>query len=137
MNTKAVELILLRQLLSRLPLPATLVDGEGNVVYVNQATERLLRIDYGEMVERPLSSLDFLDPRRPDESPMTLRELPLSMALHERRPQQYRMVIHSSDGVPHRIVTTAIPLDGQGGALLGAMNFFWEEEDGHQEAVTP
>jgi hypothetical protein len=26
-------------------------------------------------------------------------------------------------------VTTAIPLDGQGGALLGAMSVFWEEEE--------
>ena len=137
MNAKAVELILLRQLLSRLPLPATLVDAEGNVVYVNQATERLLRIDHREMGEQPLISLDFLDPRRVDESPMALREMPLSMALHERRPQQYRMIIHSSDGVPHRIVTTAIPLDGQGGTPLGAMSFFWEEDGEQPEPVLP
>jgi len=136
-NAKAVELILLRQLLSRLPLPATLVDAAGNVVYVNQATERLLRIDHREMGEQPLISLDFLDPRRVDESPMAIREMPLSMALHERRPQQYRMIIHSSDGVPHRIVTTAIPLDGQGGTLLGAMSFFWEEDGEQPEPVLP
>ena len=137
MNAKAVELILLRQLLSRVALPSSLVDAEGNVVYVNQATERLLRIDLGEMGEQPLVSLDFLDPRRVDETPMTIRDMPLSMALHERRPQQYRMIIHSSDGVPHRIVTTAIPLDGQGGTLLGAMNFFWEEDDEAPEPVRP
>ena len=137
MKAKAVELILLRQLLSRLPLPASLVDAEGNVVYINSATERLLGLDYEAMGERLLDSLDFLDPRRADESPMAIREMPLSMALHERRPQQYRMIIHSSDGVPHRIVTTAIPLDGQGGTLLGAMNFFWEEDDEQPEPVLP
>jgi hypothetical protein len=38
-------------------------------------------------------------------------------------------------GTPHRIVTTAIPLDGQGGTLLGAMNFFWEEEEEQQPVV--
>jgi PAS domain S-box-containing protein len=136
-NAKAVELILLRQLLSRLPLPATLVDVEGNVVYINPATERLLGVDYEELGERPLaSSLEFLDPRQADESPMTIHEMPLSRALHDRRPQQYRMIVHSSDGVPHRIMTTAIPLDGQGGTLLGAMNFFWEDDE-EQEPVMP
>lgn len=136
MSAKAVELILLRQVLSRLPLPATLVDADGNVIYINPATERLLGIDYKEMGERALTSLDFLDPRRPDESPMAMREMPLATALHERRPQQYRMILHGIDGVPHRIVTTAIPLDGQGGTLLGAMSFFWEENE-NQELVMP
>jgi PAS domain-containing protein len=135
-NAKAVELILLRQLLSRLPLPAALVDAEGKVIYVNAASERLLSIDYEAMGERALTSLDFLDPRRSDESSMTISEMPLSTALHERHPQQYRMIVHGSDGVPHRIVTTAIPLDGQGGMLLGAMSFFWEENE-DEEPVTP
>lgn len=136
MSAKAVELILLRQLLSRLPLPATLVDAEGNVVYVNAATERLLGLELEAFGERPLASFDFLDPRQLDDSPMTLDEMPLSLALNARRPQQHRMIIHSSDGVRHRIMTTAIPLDGQGGTLLGAMNFFWEENE-DQEPVMP
>ena len=67
---------------------------------------------------------------------MAIREMPLATALLERRPQQYRMIVHGIDGVPHRIVTTAIPLDGQGGTLLGAMSFFWEENE-NQEPVLP
>ena len=136
MSAKAVELILLRQLLSRLPLPATLLDAEGNVVYVNDATERLLGLELEKVGEQPLASFDFLDPREPDGSPMTIREIPLLTALHERRPQQYRMIVHGADGAPHRIVTTAIPLDGQGGTLLGAMNIMWEENE-DQEPVMP
>lgn len=137
MSAKAVELILLRQLLSRLPLPATLVDAEGNVVYVNPASERLLGLDYEAMGEIPLSQLpEMLDPRHSDESPMELRHMPLYLALHQRRPQQYPMIIHDRAGVPHRIVTTAVPLDGQGGTLLGAMNFFWEEDE-EQQPVLP
>ena len=136
MSGKAVELILLRQLLSRLPLPATLVDAEGHLVYINPANERLMGLDYEALGERPLVSLDFLDPRQPDGSPMSMRETPLATALLERRPQQYRMIVHGIDGAPHRIVTTAIPLDGQGGTLLGAMSFFWEENE-NQEPVMP
>lgn len=137
MSAKAVELILLRQLLSRLPLPATLVDAEGNVVYGNPASERLLGLDYEAMGEIPLSQLpEMLDPRHADESPMELRHMPLYLALHQRRPQQYPMIIHDRDGTPHRIITTAVPLDGQGGMLLGAMNFFWEEDE-EQQPVLP
>jgi PAS domain-containing protein len=136
-NAKAVELILLRQLLSRLPLPATLVDADGNVVYSNPASQRLLGLDDEGTGEAPLSRVaELLDPRHADESPMELRHMPLSMALHDRRPQQYPMIIHDRGGAPHRIVTTAIPLDGQGGTLLGAMNFFWEEDE-EQEPVLP
>ena len=137
MNAKAVELILLRQLLKRLPLPATLVDADGNIVYLNPAGERLLQLDYEATGEVSLSRLpEMIDPRHADESPMELRHMPLSMALHERRPQQYPMIIHDGGGARHQIVTTAIPLDGQGGTLLGAMNFFWEE-DKEQESVVP
>jgi PAS domain-containing protein len=136
-NAKAVELILLRQLLSRLPLPATLVDADGNIVYSNPASQRLLGLDPEAMGEVPLSRMpEMIDPRHSDESPMELRHMPLSMALHDRRPQQYPMIIHDRGGAPHRIVTTAIPLDGQGGTLLGAMNFFWEEDE-EQEPVLP
>jgi PAS domain-containing protein len=136
-GAKAVELILLRQLLSRLPLPASLVDAEGNVIYFNPATERLLGIDFEAMGEVPLSSVwEILDPRQADESPMEVDDMPLSMALHGRRPQQYRMIIHDHEGVARRIVTTAVPLDGQGGILLGAMNFFWEENEA-EEPVMP
>jgi PAS domain-containing protein len=136
-SAKAVELILLRQLLSRLPLPATLVDADGNIIYSNPASERLLGIGSEAIGEMPLSRVpEMLDPRHSDGSPMELRHMPLSMALHERRPQQYPMIIHDRSGAPHRIVTTAVPLDGQGGTLLGAMNFFWEEDE-EQEPVVP
>ncbi len=137
MSAKAVELILLRQLLSRLPLPATLVDAAGNVVYANPASERLLGHDYGAMGEIPLSRVpEMLDPRHADQAPMELRHMPLYLALHQRRPQQYPMIVHDQSGTPHRIVTTAIPLDGQGGTLLGAMNFFWEDDE-EQPPVVP
>src|SRR5688572_33354653 len=89
------------------------------------------------MGEIPLDQLpEILDPRHADESPMELRHMPLYLALHQRRPQQYPMIIHDRGGVPHRIVTTAVPLDGQGGTLLGAMNFFWEEDE-EQPPVLP
>jgi len=131
MAHKPIELILLRQLASRLPLPVSLVDAQGILVYINPAAERLLDLDYAALGEYPISRFDeLLDPRRPDGSPMRAQDMPIAVALHERRPQQARMILHGSDGTPHQIVTTAVPLDGQGGALLGSMSIFWEAEDG-------
>jgi PAS domain-containing protein len=101
-------------------------------VYFNPAAERLLAVDYAALGEYPISRFgELLDPRQPDGSPLKVQGLPIAVALHERRPQQARMILHGTDGTPHQIMTTAVPLDGQGGVLLGSMSIFWEvEEDG-------
>jgi hypothetical protein len=100
---------------------------------------RTASVGYGRPGERqagradpeiPITALPGLnDPRDADNNPLTLERMPIAVALHERRPQQGTLIVHGLDGTPHRIVTTAIPLDGQGGALLGAMSIFWEEEE--------
>ena len=110
-------------------MPVVLVDADGVLVYFNPATERMLGYDREQYPEIPITALPGLnDPRDADNNPLPLERMPISVALHERRPQQGTLIVHGVDGTPHRIVTTAIPLDGQGGALLGAMSIFWEEE---------
>lgn len=110
-------------------MPVVLVDADGVLVYFNPATERMFGYDGGEYQEIPIAALQALgDPRDVDDNPLPVERMPLSVALHERRPQQATLIVHDAEGRPHRIVTTAIPLDGQGGgALLGAMSIFWEE----------
>jgi PAS domain-containing protein len=131
MSAKPIELILLRQLASRLPMPVALVDAEGDLVYFNAAVERLLGLDPAKLGEYPASRFDeLLDPREVDGSPMQVQNMPIVVALHERRPQQATYILHDTGGRPHRVQTTAVPLDGQGGTLLGAMSIFWEAEEG-------
>ncbi len=74
------------------------------------------------MGEYPLARLaSFSIPGNRDGSPMTVANRCLSpWRSTTAAPSSARMIVHGADGVPHRIVTTAIPLDGQGGALLGA-----------------
>ena len=128
-SAKPIELILLRQLALRMPIPVVLVDADGVLVYFNPATERMLGYDRHAYPEVPITALERLgDPRDADNNPLPLERMPIAVALHERRPQQGTLIVHGVDGSPHRIVTTAIPLDGQGGALLGAMSIFWEEQ---------
>jgi PAS domain S-box-containing protein len=126
---KPIELILLRQLASRLPLPVALVDAEGALVYFNPAVERLLGLDPTALGDYPTSRFDeLLDPREADGSPMQVEDMPILVALHDRRPQQARMILHDRHGRPRTVVTTAVPLDGQGGTLLGSMSIFWEAQ---------
>ena len=134
-SAKPVELILLRQLAARMPMPVVLVDADGVLVYFNPATERMLGYDRGEHPEFPISAIVALgDPRDADNNPLPIERMPISVALHERCPQQATLIVHGVDGTPHRIVTTAIPLDGQGGVLLGAMSIFWEAEPDEEVA---
>jgi PAS domain-containing protein len=128
---KPIELILLRQLASRLSLPVTLVDAEGLVVYINPANERLLGVKQAAVAEFPYRRLhEWIEYRHADRSPMTYEDRPLAVALHHRRPHQTTIILHGADGVPHRVEVMAIPLDGQGGSLIGAMSIFWEADEG-------
>src|SRR5438105_2387631 len=106
MAPKPIELILLRQLASRFPLPVSLVDAQGILVYINPAAERLLSLDYAALGEYPISRFDeLLDPREFDGSLMKVHDMPIAVALHKRRPQQARMILHGTDGTAHHIVT--------------------------------
>jgi PAS domain S-box-containing protein len=128
-SAKPVELILLRQLARRMPMPVVLVDADGLLVYFNPATERLLGYTRDQYPEASMTHLLRVgDPRDVDGNPIPLERMPIAVALLERRPQQGTLIVHGADGQPHRIVTTSIPLDGQGGTLLGAMSIFWEED---------
>jgi PAS domain-containing protein len=130
-NAKPIELILLRQLACRLPMPAILVDADGCLVFFNPAVERVLGFKEEDFQEVPIGAfIELSDPRDADNTPLPVGRMPIALALHERRPSQATLIVHGLDGTPHRIVTTAIPLDGQGGVLLGAMSIFWEEEGG-------
>ena len=129
MGPKPIELILLRQLASRLPLPVTLVDAEGSVVYINPATERLLSLTQDSVAELPYERVqELIEYRHADGSPMKFEDRPLAVALHDRRPLQTTIILQGADGVPHRVEVTAFPLDSQGGAPIGAMAIFWEAD---------
>jgi PAS domain-containing protein len=128
---KPIELILLRQLASRLPMPVSIADAHGHLVYANPPAERLLGLDFATIDGYPISRFrELLDPRWPDGSLMEAEEMTLAVALHQRRPQQGKMILHDQDGIGHLVVTNAVPLDGQGGKLLGSMSIFWEVENG-------
>ncbi len=54
-------------------------------------------------------------------------DLPLAVALTERRPTHGRFSITAMDGRRHQLAVTAFPLVGQNERELGAVALFWEE----------
>lgn len=127
MAQKPIELILLKDLVSQLGFPVTMVDAKGTVVYFNEPAERLYGRRYDDTGELPMADLGQLNaPLDENGEPLPVEQLPIMVALRERRPRQGRLVIHDAEGKAHHINSTSIPLDGQGGTLLGAMAIFWE-----------
>lgn len=122
-----IETILCRHWASHLQTPVFLVDPDGNLLYYNEAAEPILGRRFAETGEMSaavwgtaFSTTDENgDPVQPDE-------LPLSVALAEKRPANLRFWIVGLDNDRRYIETTAIPLIGQANRFLGAVAFFWE-----------
>ena len=128
MAQKDVEVILMRQLASYLAMPIFLVDPAGNLIYYNEPAERLLGRRYDETGEMALEEWSTVfTPAEESGEPLAASALPLAIALAQRRAAHRTMWIHGLDGESRRIMTTAFPLEGQGGRHLGAVAIFWEE----------
>lgn len=125
---RPIELILLRQLAGYLDMPIFVVDGEGRLVYYNEPAEVLLGVRFDEV--GAMEEADWLDAFRPgDEAGGVLPadQVPLLIALRERRAVHRDLWISGLDGVRRPIGATAFPLVGQGGSHLGAIAIFWLE----------
>jgi PAS domain-containing protein len=122
-------LILARGLASSIATPMFLVDPEGTLVYFNEPAEGILGQSYAEAGE--LSSDEWgtmfypEDPQTEEKIPR--EDLPLMIALTERRPAHRSMVITGQDGVRRAIALTAFPLFARTDEFVGAVAIFWEE----------
>jgi PAS domain-containing protein len=119
-----LELILARNLISILSIPAILTDGEGRLVFFNEAA--------GELIGAPFEEVGVLEPAEwnarygPIDSagnPLPREELPLSTAIRESRPAYGRFFVKMESGL-REIETGALPLAGPTG-YQGAILVFW------------
>jgi PAS domain-containing protein len=128
---KDLELILLRQWASHLNMPIFLVDRDGRLIYYNEPAETLLGRRFeeaGEMWVADLSSL--FETTAEDGSPIASEDLPLGIAMAQRRPAYRRIRFRALDGIQRNVEITALPLEGQGGYWLGSVAIFWEVHEG-------
>lgn len=126
-GTKAIPIILARQLASCVAMPILLVDEHGTLIFYNEAAEAILGERFEETGEIPAQEWNRLvsvaDEHR---NPLPPDERPIRAALLTRRPVSRRIWTRRGDGRWRQVQVTAFPLVGPEDRLLGAMNIFWE-----------
>lgn len=130
MTQKDIELILLRQWASHLTMPVFLMGSDGVLLFYNEPAETLLGMRFDEAGEIPVERIaEIFQTMNEDGSPVPSDELPIGIALMQRRPAHRIVRFQGLDGTPRRVDVTALPLTGQGNRNLGAVSFFWESPE--------
>lgn len=129
MAQRDIGLILMRQLADGLAVPMLLADENGDLLFFNEAAERLLGQRFDDVGELDLTERRRIFSFRDAEgSPLPEDQAPLVIALHEHRPVHRRVAMLGLDGRDHDIEVTAFPLLGGGGHLIGGVAMFWERK---------
>jgi len=122
----SIEIVLLKQVAGYLATPVFLVDEDGALEYYNEPAEELLGQRYEETGQIPLEVWGKLwTPTHPDGRPLDPEELPMAVAVRDRRPVQGTISIRGLDGTDRQLTVTALPLEAEDGAHLGAFAIFW------------
>jgi PAS domain-containing protein len=116
---KSLILIRAREVATNLSVPVSLLDAEGNLVFFNQAAEALHGVAFEEAGE--LAAVEW--PKL--FATAALKDLPVGVALFERRPVHTVVPFTGADGVDRSVAVTAFPLVGREGELFGAFAIFW------------
>jgi PAS domain-containing protein len=127
MPQQPIELILTRQWASYLAVPVWVMGENGDLLYYNESAEAVLGRRFEEAGEMPGAELaSIFQTTSEDGSPLKSEELPINIALLERRPAHSRLRLRGLDGFWRLVDVAAFPLEGQGGRQLGAVAIFWE-----------
>jgi PAS domain S-box-containing protein len=123
---KSLPLILARELASNLSTPMFVLDGEGTLVFFNDAAELILGKAHSEVGE--ISGLqlgEMLELRDEHDAPMRRRDSPAGVAFYQRRPEHRTVRVKMFDGTHRLVEATAYPLFGAGDMLHGVVTVFW------------
>jgi PAS domain-containing protein len=122
-----IELILFRQVASYLAMPMLLVDADGDLVFFNEPAGELLGRRFDDTGEVPMA--DWVRWFRPadDVEGHTIAPYAISVLIALRTQQAAHDRVHITEPGGHEAMleTTAFPLQGQGGRMLGAVALFW------------
>jgi hypothetical protein len=122
-----IQIILTRQLAGYLSVPTFLVDPKGTLLFYNEPAEVLLGRRFDETGALPAEEWSTIfAPIDLEDQPIPPAELPLMIALGERRPAYRRFFIWGLNGVRRHLEVVGIPILGIGDEFLGAVALFWE-----------
>jgi hypothetical protein len=130
MSGPPIEILLLKPVAGYLATPVFLVDEDGSLEYYNEPAEALLGRRYEETGQIDLATWSSLWPATdPDGRPLNHEEIPLAIAVRDRKPVQGTICIRDSGGHDRELTVTALPLEASDGAHLGAFAIFWESSE--------
>ena len=127
MASYEIEIILNRQLADCLSLPVFITDPAGDLIFYNEAAEKILGKQFEETGEMPKEKWSTaFKPLDDDGNQLPPEELPLVKTLKEVYPYHKSLRIESLDGVIHDIAVTSYPIISRSGNFLGAVAIFWK-----------
>ncbi len=123
---RSIVLILARDLASTLATPMVLVDTDGDILFFNEAAAKISGRPFVDGQPMPRKEwLSMFVPADEQGRIVPFEEMPLGIALLQRRPAHRAITIRTPDGVEHRLQATAIPLFAKADELAGALAVFW------------
>jgi PAS domain-containing protein len=126
---QSLQLILARSLISTLSTAAFIVDPGGTVVFYNEAAGDFLGMHYEETGKIPLSDWRAaIAPVDRRGRPIPADQLPITVALRERRPVHTTTRILGGGPEHEQIEMLALPLIGTSDQHEGAIGVFWLHE---------
>jgi PAS domain-containing protein len=125
-----IQIVLLRQLAGYLGVPLFLADPKGDLLFYNEPAETIVGLRFEETGAMPAQTwTSIFTPIDEQGQPIPPEHLPMIIALTTQRPAGKRFYIHGMNGVRRHIQSTAIPIVGLQGELLGAASLLWEVEE--------
>jgi PAS domain-containing protein len=126
---KHLALIIARELASQLATATFIADASGNLVFFNEAAEKILGRTFAEAGTMPAggwTSQFVLE--EPDGTPMPLERMPAGIALLEHRPAHGKLWMTGLDGERRLLNVTAVPLFASATEFVGMIALFWQSE---------
>jgi len=125
-----IEIILNRQLADCLSMPVFITDTVGNLIFYNEAAEKVLGTRFEDTGEMKVETWSTIFQQQDDEGKLLPPEsLPLVSTLNDQYPHHKTFRIVSLQGKSERISVTAYPIIGRSGSFLGAVAIFWEAKE--------
>src|SRR6186713_2116712 len=121
----SIEMILMKQLAVHLTTPILVVDPRGDLVFYNEAAERIIGKRFDEVgTIRREDWMAVFQPQDDEGSIIAPENRPLTRAVDQNESSQLRFWILGLDGVRREVEGIAFPMFGQSGRKLGAVGIF-------------
>jgi PAS domain-containing protein len=126
---KPLELILARNLLTSLSTPSFLVDGDGTMVFYNEAAAAVLGRSFEEAGQMTVAEwTDAFGPLSSEGGRLDFDELSLTKAIRDGRPAHGSFRIRTASDPEQPIEAAAFPIVASPEGTSGAMILFWPRE---------